>query len=66
MLISTYTFIAAIGFTLWSLYGFCKCLMRVNLEATSFKELKVIPIIGCILNLIGFCILPILLESIQF
>ena len=64
MTYSTFTLIASIGFALWSLYGFCKCLMKVNLDATSFKELKALPIIGCVLNLAGFCTLPILLESL--
>ena len=64
MTYSTFTLIASLGFALWSLYGFCKCLMKVNLDAASFKELKVLPIIGCVLNLAGFCTLPILLESL--
>ena len=61
---STFTLIASIGFALWSLYGFTKCLMKVNLDATSLKELKLLPILGCVINLAGFCTLPILLESI--
>ena len=64
MTYSTFTLIASIGFALWSLYGFCKCLTKVNLDAASFKELKALPIIGCVLNLAGFCTLPILLESL--
>lgn len=63
MTFSTFTLIASIGFAMWSLYGFCKCLMKVNLDAKSFKELKVLPILGCVMNLAGFCTLPILLES---
>jgi hypothetical protein len=64
MMFSTFTLIASIGFALWSLYGFCKCLMKVNLDAKSFKELNFLPIVGCVFNLAGFCTLPILLESI--
>ena len=64
MTFSTFTLIASIGFALWSLYGFCKCLMKVNLDAKSFKELNFLPILGCIMNLAGFCTLPILLESL--
>lgn len=63
---STFTLIASIGFAFWSLYGFCKCLMKANFAAASFKEWKIIPILGCVLNLIGACTLPIILESIQF
>ena len=66
MMFSTFTLIGSIGFALWSLYGFCICLAKVNLDATSVKELKVLPILGCVANLIGFSTLPILLESIKF
>ena len=64
MMFSTFTLIASIGFALWSLYGFYKCLMKVNLDANSIKELKFLPVVGCVLNLAGFCTLPILLESV--
>ena len=63
MTFSTFTLIASIGFALWSLYGFYKCLMKVNLDAKSFKDLNLLPILGCVMNLAGFCTLPILLES---
>jgi len=66
MLLQNYIIIAAICFTLWSFYGFCKCLMKVNFEATSLKELKILPIIGCVLNLFAFSSLPILLDYIQY